>query len=269
MHISTIRPILDEVRSAGQMAYRAQQEGRLERGFKSDGSVITQIDTQVEEALHARISALFPTANILTEESVRTFDESRAYTFVIDPIDGTDGFSLGMPGWCVSVGLMRDFLPVAGILYSPPMDLLLFADLGQRVARNDQAFSVVPGPAEITPKTNIVVSSSIHQQVELKRYPGKFRSVGSAALQLCYPLIYPGIYATLESCSTHIWDILAAHAICLSIGMVVEWLAGGAVRYAGLIDGRSIGAPILSGPSANVAGLRSLLLDGPGTPAGG
>ncbi|HEB10407.1 MAG TPA: hypothetical protein ENI06_04235 [Spirochaetales bacterium] len=36
------------------------------------------------------IASRFPEANIITEESLREFDENREFTFAVDPIDGTD-----------------------------------------------------------------------------------------------------------------------------------------------------------------------------------
>lgn len=257
--IQTIRTIVGFVRIAGRMALREQKKGTLERGYKSDGSVITRIDKMVEDFLHAKISRLFPAANILSEETTRYFDPKKSYTFVIDPIDGTDGFSLGLPGWCVSVGLMDKFEPVAGIIYTPAMDLFLFADVGQKASLNGRPIACCDISTQISSKTNIVVSSTVHKQVDVSRYPGKMRCVGSAALHLCYPLIYPGIYATLESRHTHIWDILAAHAIVRSHDLAFERLPGGFFRYQELTDGSSVGDMILCGHKTNIDNLRDLI----------
>jgi fructose-1,6-bisphosphatase/inositol monophosphatase family enzyme len=257
--IVTIENIVGYIRSAGRMAFREQKKGAIPRDYKTDGSVITPIDRKVEDYLHAKISAIFPDANILSEETARFFDTEKAYTFVIDPIDGTDAFSQGMHGWCVSVGLMKGFIPVAGVIYSPPLDLLLFADIDQEAKLNGQPL-VYPGNASlpISPKTNIMVSSSLHQQINLGKYPGKFRSIGSAALHTCFPLVYPGIYAAIESRHVHIWDILASHAICSSHNFALELYAGGEVNYSGLTDGSSVGDLVLSGLRTNIENLRKI-----------
>lgn len=260
MRIITIENLLKYVQNAGRMALREQRKGALDTGYKPDGSVITQIDGKVEDYLYAKIAAAFPEANILSEETVRSFDAGKAYTFVIDPIDGTDGFSLGLPGWCVSVGLMKDFIPVAGIIYAPAMDLFLFADVDTAATLNGKTLPRGVLSTQISSKTNIVSSSSVHKQVDVSRYPGKIRSAGSAALHLCYPLLYPGIYATLESRHTHIWDILAAHAIVKSHGLAFERLPGGFFLYEELTDGRSIGDMILCGHKSNIDNLRDLFL---------
>lgn len=262
MNITTIQPILEEVRSAGQMALQAQRSGILERGTKADGTIVTQVDLQVEERLHACIVSLFPQVNFVTEETARSFDPLQPDAFVIDPIDGTEAFSMGMPGWCVSVGLMRDFKPIAGVLYSPRLDLLLLADVGQPPSLNGRPLAGRSGPEEIGAQTNLMVSSSLHRQVEIGRFPGKVRNLGSAALQLVHPAIYPGIYAAVEGSGTHIWDLLAAHAICLANQMTVEYLDGSEFEYRSLVGGGNIRGPILAGYPERFGRLRAILAPG-------
>jgi myo-inositol-1(or 4)-monophosphatase len=256
----TLQPILEEVRAVGQMALQAQLTGVLESGIKADGTVVTQVDVQVEERLHARIAAMFPQVNFVTEETARDFDPRQPDAFVIDPIDGTEAFSMGMPGWCVSVGLMRDYRPIAGVLYSPRLDLFLLADVGQAPSLNGRPLPARSGAEQIGAQTNIMVSSSLHRQVELARFPGKIRNQGSAALQLVYPLIYPGIFAAVEGSGTHIWDLLAAHALCLAHGMVFEYLDGSEFEYENLIGGGNIRGPVLAGYRERVEKVRAVLM---------
>ena len=53
---------------------------------------------------------------------------AKPYTFCLDPIDGTDAFSQSMAGWCTSLALLDETLtPVAGIIYAPKLDVMLFA----------------------------------------------------------------------------------------------------------------------------------------------
>jgi len=95
--------------------------------YKGDDSVVTPVDQAVEKYLSERIAALYPGAGILAEESSRSIDTRREYTFVIDPIDGTDIFSQGLPGWSISIGLLDGrWTAVAGIVFSPSMDFCSF-----------------------------------------------------------------------------------------------------------------------------------------------
>ena len=97
MQIRSIENVLQDVTVAGQMAHEDQRTMRFdERSLKGDGSVLTETDQRVERYLSERIANAYPETNILGEEHVWSFDPDRPYTFVIDPIDGTDAFSQGM-----------------------------------------------------------------------------------------------------------------------------------------------------------------------------
>jgi myo-inositol-1(or 4)-monophosphatase len=261
MHIHTIENVLEHVVTAGEMALDAQRQMRYEqRTYKADGSVLTEIDAQVEEYLHERIARAYPHANILGEETVRSFDPRKGHTFVIDPIDGTDVYSQGMPGWCVSLGLLNQALrPIAGIVFSPRWELLLFADVGAPATVNGEQIRPSRPIDPLSNRTNVMAYSRIHTQVDWSRYPGKIRSIGSAALHLCFPLIYPGVFAAVEGRGGHIWDIAGAHAINLSHGFAVEYLGGDEIDYATMVDGSPAGDNVLGGSKQAIQVLRDVL----------
>jgi fructose-1,6-bisphosphatase/inositol monophosphatase family enzyme len=259
--INTIDNILDDVKAAGQAGVDAQREMRdTDRIYKGDGSVVTEADKRIEDYLFARIATLHPEANILTEETARAFDPEQPYTFAIDPIDGTDAFSQGMISWCVSVGLLdRALTPIAGIVYAPRMDLLFFADVGQRATLNEASITP-PDPAPpLTAASNLMVTSHAHLQCDIRRLPGKIRSIGSAALHLCYPLVYPAVYGAIENANGHIWDIAGAHGINRSLGFEVELLSGGPIDYAGMVDGGPVGDVVLAGHKQRIDKLRAIM----------
>src|SRR5690242_12565255 len=107
MSIASIGHLLDSVRAAAEIAVAAQRHMEFSsRSHKSDGSVVTDTDRQIDTFLFERISKLHPDANILTEEAERPFDPQKPYTFTVDPVDGTDVFSQGMPFWAVLIGLL-------------------------------------------------------------------------------------------------------------------------------------------------------------------
>jgi fructose-1,6-bisphosphatase/inositol monophosphatase family enzyme len=160
----------------------------------------------------------------------------------------------------VSVGLFDDALsPIAGIVYAPKLDLLLFADVGKRATINGDKLSP-PEPGEpLSDRSNVMVMSQLHRQLDLSKLPGKIRNVGSAALHLCFPLIYSGVVGSIEGAGGHIWDIAGAHAINLSLGFDLELLSGGPIDYAGMIDGSPVGDVILAGHRQRVNELRKVL----------
>jgi fructose-1,6-bisphosphatase/inositol monophosphatase family enzyme len=259
--IDSINSILNDVIAAGRIGAAAQKEMRgTDRIEKIDGSVVTETDKRIEDYLFARIATLYPETNILTEETTRSFDPEQPYTFAIDPIDGTDAFSQGMISWCVSVGLLdRTLTPIAGIVYAPRMDLPFFADVGQRATLNGVAIAP-PDPAPpLTRASNLMVTSHAHLQFDIRRLPGKIRSIGSAALHLCYPLVYRAVYGAIENANGHIWDIAGAHGINRSLDFEVELLSGGVVDYAGMVDGGPVGDVILAGHRQRIDKMRAII----------
>jgi len=261
MQVVSVENLLDGMKTAGKIALEAQRKmSYSDRGYKGDGSVITETDKKVEDHLFEQVAHLYPEANILTEETVRSFDPEKPYTFAIDPIDGTDAFSQGMSGWCISIGLLdQELSPIAGIVFSPGLELLFFADVGKRATLNGTEIPVPSSLESLSEKSNIMVPSRIHKQIDLRSYPGKIRSIGSAALHLCFPLIYPGVFGTIESHGAHIWDIAGSHAVNLSLAFDFEYLDGRRIDYSTMTDGSSVGDIILAGSKQRINELRKVL----------
>lgn len=259
--ISSIRELLGPVKDIGDFALEeGKKVNQIERKIKDDGSTVTLVDKRVEELLIDRIKYQFQNVNIISEETYRNFTPNKDFTFAIDPIDGTDVFSLGMPGWCVSIGLLNNQLqPIAGIVYAPRLDTLIFADIGKSATLNNEEIHLSNTEDVLLQTTNIIVPGSIHSQLDLRKYPGKIRSIGSAALHLCFPIIYPGVFAAIETQRTHIWDIAGAHAINRSIGFVVEYIDGNKINYSSMLDGSIAGKVILSGSRYKVDILKHYL----------
>ena len=257
----TFERLITFVEQAGQLA--AEQQHTMDywdRAYKADQSVVTEADRRVEDFLVERIARLDPTANIVTEEAERPFDPRKSPTFAVDPIDGTDVYSQGMPGWCVSVGMLdADLSPVAGVIYAPRLDLVLAAQGKGFASLNDTVLPLPALPDPISPRSNLMVTSRIHRTLDLRGYVGKIRGIGSAALHLCYPLIYPAVIGALEGPGIHIWDMAAAHAINRALGQNIRYLSGLAIDYAPLIHGSGAEDVVVAGQEATFRELRRML----------
>jgi len=258
--IDSIENIPPLVTAAGRMALEGQRKMDFSRRkYKRDGSVLTETDLAVEHYLLSHLGALYPQANLLAEETAHLFDQSRPFTLAIDPIDGSDVFSQGMAGWCVSVGLLDQGLqPIAGVVYAPRLDLLIFADVGRRARLNGDDIDAAGDPNTPLDKANIMVSSRVHREIDLSAFPGKIRNVGSGALHFCFPLIHPGVIGAVQS-PVHIWDMSAAHAINRSAGFSLQYLSGESIDYSNVTDGRPVADFILSGSPERIDQLRKLI----------
>jgi myo-inositol-1(or 4)-monophosphatase len=84
------------------------------RGFDP----VTEADRAAETAMRSLIHSAFPAHGIIGEE----FGDERpdaTYVWVLDPIDGTKSFIAGLPAWGTLIGLLKDGVPVYGMMHQP------------------------------------------------------------------------------------------------------------------------------------------------------
>ena len=113
------------------------------RWEKVPGHPVCDIDLEIDAYLREHLTALDPDAGWLSEE---TLDESDRYerrrVWVVDPIDGTRDYLRNRPGWCVSVALVEDRVPVIGVLDAPARGEHWRAAAGEGAWRNDERLQV-------------------------------------------------------------------------------------------------------------------------------
>ena len=134
---------------AGEVAAIAHEAGRyalerwrtdFRRWEKAPGNPVSEVDLAVDAMLRARLSALLPDAGWLSEETVDDPERlARRRVWVVDPIDGTRDYIRGRAGWCVSVALIEDGVPVIGVLDAPARDECWAATAGGGATRNGVA----------------------------------------------------------------------------------------------------------------------------------
>jgi myo-inositol-1(or 4)-monophosphatase len=117
--------------------------GKL-RGIRLKGEVdlVTEADQASEDLLVHGLLASFPEDCVLGEEGGATGDPNARFQWVLDPLDGTTNFVHGLPHFGVSVGLVQDGVPIAGVLHVPPLDDLYVGVVGKGATRNGQAIHV-------------------------------------------------------------------------------------------------------------------------------
>ena len=85
---------------------------------KSPFDPVTEGDRAGERAIRERILKHHPGHSIRGEEFPDHDGEER-FTWVLDPIDGTKAFIMGVPVWSTLIGLLEDGAPVAGVMNQP------------------------------------------------------------------------------------------------------------------------------------------------------
>jgi myo-inositol-1(or 4)-monophosphatase len=196
---------------------------RAEVSWKPDDSMVTDADVAVQSWLESEIAGAFPADGILGEEGLtpRRRDPSARFVWVLDPVDGTNNFGRGIPGFAVSVGVLRDGMPFAGAVYDPVAGQLFTACRGQGARLNGRLLRAAPLP--LGPRSLFSIRSPFEGAVPpyverwLRRY--RLRRVGSTALQLCY--VASGALAFVHDHRASLWDVAAAAAIVAEAGGLV------------------------------------------------
>ena len=110
-------------RQAGAFLREAQKNfNRQVVELKSLNALVSDADRSAEKLIVTELSHLVPEAGFLTEEGTVQQDTQKEYLWVIDPLDGTTNFVHGLPIFSVSIALLKDRIPVLGIVYEVGMD---------------------------------------------------------------------------------------------------------------------------------------------------
>lgn len=122
--------LLQKIHGERQLSYK---EGRA--------NIVTDVDVLVEKKIIALLQNEYPGYNILSEEST-AIDNDSEYTWVIDPLDGTNNYIHGVPFYSVSIALTSSQEILLGLVYDPWMQELFTAEAGVGAWLNDNRISV-------------------------------------------------------------------------------------------------------------------------------
>lgn len=98
--------------------------------LKADGSEVTEADRKAETVMRDMITERYPTHAILGEEFGSTTVLEARHQWILDPIDGTSWFALGMPLFGVLVALMENNDPILGVIHFPVLGETVYAARG-------------------------------------------------------------------------------------------------------------------------------------------
>lgn len=92
-----------------------------------DFDPVTEADKASESVMRALIRETFPDHGVIGEE--HGVDRADAeYVWVLDPIDGTRSFIIGLPIWGTLIGLTRRGAPCYGMMHQPFIGERFFGD---------------------------------------------------------------------------------------------------------------------------------------------
>jgi len=97
---------------------------------KADGSDVTIADLSAEQVIRQMIEQRFPEHAVLGEEFGAFGNLQQRYQWILDPLDGTTWFTLGVPIFGILIALLEDNEPVLGVIHLPAMGETVYAARG-------------------------------------------------------------------------------------------------------------------------------------------
>lgn len=182
---------IDTARRAGALLLaKAKQPTRT---LKSPFEVVTDADRASEALIVAAISAQFPDHTIIAEEG-SGIEQTSDYTWLIDPLDGTNNYAHGFPVFSVSLALMKDQQLIIGVIFDPTRDELFSAALDQGAYCNDQRLHVSTTPTLAASLLStgfpydyaFTSDNNAREFTRLQAQVQGIRRAGSAAIDLAY-----------------------------------------------------------------------------------
>ncbi len=214
---------IDITREAGRMI---RDEFHVSDGPRGNGVDHANVDDEVEEFVRARLLAEFPSWGYRGEETGSTgLDPTPRFVWLVDPNDGTRNFLQGTRGSSVSIALLRDQLPVLGVVYSPVCpdddgDLIAWAD-GCRLTRNGAPFTRPPWPTNLGPHDIVLVSHDVESlagNALRLASPARYRAMPSIAYRLALAAAGDGVVGTSFKGAGD-WDYAGGQALLRATGV--------------------------------------------------
>ncbi|MFA6271662.1 MAG: inositol monophosphatase [Patescibacteria group bacterium] len=133
--------IIKAVEAGGEVLrkYFGQDLKVVQKTFPSD--VYTKADIESEAAILDIVTRDLPGYNIFSEETGEIKRNSE-YTLIIDPLDGSNNFVLGIPNFSASIALLKNDEIIASAIYDPIQKKIYHAEKGSGAFCNKQKISV-------------------------------------------------------------------------------------------------------------------------------
>ena len=218
---------------------------RIHQQLKADGSIVTEADHAMQQALQSALQSRWPHIAFLGEEMTaaqqeQILRESQRGVWIVDPLDGTSNFSVGIPCFAVSIAFIIEGKIELGLVYDPVRDECFAAQRGHGARLNATVLDLTSLRDVDTLTIGLVDFKRLPPELanKLVRHPPykSQRSFGSVALDWCWLAAGRGdVYVHGKQ---KLWDYAAGHVILSEAGGVAATLQGEPV-YDGTLVPRS------------------------------
>ncbi|NHN31069.1 inositol monophosphatase [Paenibacillus sp. S3N08] len=136
---------MDAARQAGNIARTLFAEGYTQDEKDDFGDILTEADLLAEKAILLLLHEAFPQHKIRSEESGWSGVDSD-WLWLVDPLDGTNNFAVGLPLFGVSITLIYCGQPILGVIYDTILDKMYVAKHNEGATCDGIALLMQPRP---------------------------------------------------------------------------------------------------------------------------
>ncbi len=240
--------VSDLVHEVGRAVDQARDTGVETVQDCAEGPTTT-MDLWAEKTLVAGLTAIMP-GRVVAEERHRSLlvpDEPGSWTWVVDPIDGTSSYAIGLDTWGVQVALCHEGVPVGAWIDCPA--------LGWRLAATADTAALVEGvDAPMGPERVVAGEGDFDEHHRAALTQARIVRRGTRSCAVDYAQLVAGHLDALIFRRTYPWDHVPG-------AYLVSVFGGRANRWNGLIyEPRAAGEGVVAWRSATDPALVEALL---------
>ena len=233
------------IREAGKILLAGKDDG-TEVTYKSDNSIVTQVDHECALFLDGEIQIAFPGDGILNEETYQVANVSAPWyeakrCWIVDPLDYTSSFIRNGQHYGIIVALSVNGEPVVGMTYKPELGEMYFAVKGEGAYRAFAGFEadlVQVLPVKVSDQTRLHLILSHGRQktpelLELLKHlgnPSCNRMAGSLKINEVSRGEYTG-FILPRQIPMCLWDLAATQVILTEAGGRITDFQGRPLDY--------------------------------------
>ena len=197
------------------------------------GDFRTKADQESEEIILQILEQHYPDYNFLGEET-GFHDKNSEYTFIVDPLDGTNNFSLGIPHFSVTISLLKNNEVIFAVIHHPIINRTYHAQKGDGAYLDNKQIKI-SNESDIK-KATITYTCSYKLSVEnctksflnnLTFDTGIKRAMNNWCPTLDFCMLASGKIEAIVNNDCEIYDFIGGKFIAMEAGAKVTSLEGG------------------------------------------
>ena len=223
---SELQGLLEEAMAAAREAsdyVAAAFRGAARVEAKGLGDLVTEVDTKAENLILASLDAVHPSVPVLTEETGFHGEADGDSMWMVDPLDGTVNFSLGIPFFAVSIAYVTGGEPMVAVVADPMRSEFYWAVKGSGAFMDGERLHVHHHPQLARGVVSLGLTHEIEPDAEaaVRNSADGARYLGCTALSLAY--VAAGRFVGfVELADVRSWDVAAGLLVATEAGAIAR-----------------------------------------------